>query len=262
MARKLLIHVRGNVVAYLALFVALGGTGAWAATTIRSKNIAPNAVLSKHIKNGEVRAADVRGDSLTGKQINEGTLGTVPSAGHANSADGAAKASTADSATNAQTAATANSVAAGSIDSGAVSDNSLTGADINEGSLVGVGGVLMGRGKGFAPFGDQYAAPSGESTATPSFGNVQMITPPVPLTVSNLRALPSAAPDTAGTSITVEVFKNGLQTGLKCTISFGETACNDTQHSFVTTGGEALSIHVTNTVGSSFDLSSGMSVRG
>jgi hypothetical protein len=114
MRRKFWEHIRTNAVAYVALFVALGGTGAWAATTIKSKNIAKDAVLSKHIKNGEVRGPDVRANSLTGVHINEGTLGKVPSAA---SADSAVHATSADSATTAQTAATANAVAAGAIDS-------------------------------------------------------------------------------------------------------------------------------------------------
>lgn len=51
-------HIRRHVVGYLALFVALGGTGAWAADKITSKDIAKNAVRSKHIKAGQVKAAD------------------------------------------------------------------------------------------------------------------------------------------------------------------------------------------------------------
>jgi len=47
-------HVRGNAIAYLALFVALGGTGAWAAGKVGSGDIAPNAVRSKHTS-GTVR---------------------------------------------------------------------------------------------------------------------------------------------------------------------------------------------------------------
>jgi hypothetical protein len=52
-------HIRSNVVAYVALFAALGGTGAWAADKITSKDIAKNAVRSKHIKNGQVKKRDL-----------------------------------------------------------------------------------------------------------------------------------------------------------------------------------------------------------
>ena len=54
MPRKLLGHMRQNVVAYLALFIALGGTSAYAANTIRSGDIIDN----------EVTTTDVRDDTL------------------------------------------------------------------------------------------------------------------------------------------------------------------------------------------------------
>jgi CxxC motif-containing protein len=55
---RTLAHIRANVIAYLALFVALGAGGAWAADKITSKDIAKNAVRSKHIKDGQVKAKD------------------------------------------------------------------------------------------------------------------------------------------------------------------------------------------------------------
>jgi hypothetical protein len=79
-----LAHFRHNVVAYLALFVALGTGTAFAAEKITSKDIAPNAVKSKHLKNGQVKGADLAAnavtgakaadDSLTGADIDESTL--------------------------------------------------------------------------------------------------------------------------------------------------------------------------------------------
>jgi hypothetical protein len=47
------------VAAYVALVVALGTGGAWAAGEIGSGDIAKNAVQSKHIKNGQVKRGDV-----------------------------------------------------------------------------------------------------------------------------------------------------------------------------------------------------------
>lgn len=67
-------HLRRNVVAYLALFAALGTGTAYAAEKITSKDIAPNAVKAKHIKNGQVKGADVAADTLTGADIQESTL--------------------------------------------------------------------------------------------------------------------------------------------------------------------------------------------
>ncbi len=95
------------MVAYLALFVALGGS-AYAAghlgkNTVGPKQLKKNAVTSAKIKNEAVTAAKVKNGSLTGAQIKAGTLtgnqidlstlGTVPNA------------------QNAQTAQTANAVA-------------------------------------------------------------------------------------------------------------------------------------------------------
>jgi hypothetical protein len=72
-----------NVVATLALFIALTGGVAWA--------LERNSVKSKHIADDQVRSADVRDDTLaggglTGDDIQEGTLAQVPQANSANSA--------------------------------------------------------------------------------------------------------------------------------------------------------------------------------
>ena len=48
-----------NVMATVAVFGVLAGGGAYAASKIGPKDIAKNAVRSKHIKNGQVRAADL-----------------------------------------------------------------------------------------------------------------------------------------------------------------------------------------------------------
>ena len=54
MLHRLFGHIRQNVVAWLALFVALGGTSAYAANTIRTGDIVDN----------EVYTTDVRDDTL------------------------------------------------------------------------------------------------------------------------------------------------------------------------------------------------------
>jgi hypothetical protein len=73
-----------NVASTLALVVALGGTGAYAA------GLAKDSVTSAQIKNGAVKAVDlgknsvtskaVAKNSLEGEDIDESTLGKVPSA--------------------------------------------------------------------------------------------------------------------------------------------------------------------------------------
>jgi hypothetical protein len=80
-----------NVVSCLALFVALG-SGAYAAThlpknSVGARQLKKNAVSTAKIKNEAVTAVKVKGGTLTGTQINASTLGTVPRAQSAQSAD-------------------------------------------------------------------------------------------------------------------------------------------------------------------------------
>jgi len=91
------------VVAIVALFVALGGTG-YAAATLSGRDIQKRSIPANRVVN----------NSLGGGQINESKLGPVPvaqqaltaqtaaSATHAAQADSATSATSADSATNAQ----------------------------------------------------------------------------------------------------------------------------------------------------------------
>jgi hypothetical protein len=62
-----------NVVASLALFIALGGTG-YAAVTITSKNVRDGSLTGKDIKNGSVASADVKDGSLLSKDFKAGQL--------------------------------------------------------------------------------------------------------------------------------------------------------------------------------------------
>ncbi len=54
-----------NVVSTLALIVAVGGTSAYAANTIRSTDIVDGEVASVDIKNQDIASADVKDQSLT-----------------------------------------------------------------------------------------------------------------------------------------------------------------------------------------------------
>ena len=62
-----------NVVASLALFIALGGTS-YAALTITSKNVKNGSLTGKDIKNASVASADVRDGSLLSKDFRPGQL--------------------------------------------------------------------------------------------------------------------------------------------------------------------------------------------
>ncbi len=63
-----------NVAATLALFLALGGGAAVAAGQIGAKDLAPDSVGGSELKN----------DAAKGKNVDEDSLGPVPSAGKAN----------------------------------------------------------------------------------------------------------------------------------------------------------------------------------
>ncbi|HEV2790176.1 MAG TPA: hypothetical protein VGV69_02625 [Solirubrobacterales bacterium] len=70
-----LAYSRRNLVAYVALFAALGTGTAFAAEKITGKDIALNAVRSKHLKNGQVRGADLAANAVTGDKVADGSLG-------------------------------------------------------------------------------------------------------------------------------------------------------------------------------------------
>jgi hypothetical protein len=68
-----------NVIAFIALFVALGGT-VYAAGKISGSQIKPNSTPGNRIKAGTLTGNRIKADSLTGAQINEATLGGVTAA--------------------------------------------------------------------------------------------------------------------------------------------------------------------------------------
>jgi hypothetical protein len=62
-----------TVVAYLALFTALGGTG-YAAATIGAGDIKQAAVYSRHIKNGQVHGEDIVKGAVNSRKVLNGSL--------------------------------------------------------------------------------------------------------------------------------------------------------------------------------------------
>ena len=68
-------YVRNNAVAFLALFVALGGTGAYAANTIGSDDVIDDSLQSVDIKNFTVALSDLAGDSVKGNRVIDDSLG-------------------------------------------------------------------------------------------------------------------------------------------------------------------------------------------
>lgn len=100
------------VIACLALFVALGGT-VLAATKIDGRRIEVRSLPGNRLEVGSVPGNRLATDSVKGSQIQLGTLGQVPSAAHADSADTARRAQTAIAADHAADATTINGHAVG-----------------------------------------------------------------------------------------------------------------------------------------------------
>lgn len=88
-----------NVMSSIAVFLVLGGASAYAAKKIGSNEIKGNsittgkikkeAVSASKIKKNAVTTAKIANGAVTGAKLNLGSVGTVPSATHANSADNA-----------------------------------------------------------------------------------------------------------------------------------------------------------------------------
>lgn len=77
MQSRLVKHVRSNIIAYLALFVALGGT-AYAAEKIGTKDIKDGAVRSKQIGDNRVRSKDIKdGTGVKSRDVKNGDLSEV-----------------------------------------------------------------------------------------------------------------------------------------------------------------------------------------
>jgi hypothetical protein len=76
------------VIAFVALFAALGGTG-YAALKVTGKNVENSTLTGVDVKNKSLEEKELEPDTLTGSRIKESTLGTVPSAQHAATADNA-----------------------------------------------------------------------------------------------------------------------------------------------------------------------------
>ncbi len=85
-----------NVVATIALFIALGGASAFAAA-----QLAKNSVGTKQLKDGAVTGEKIKNATITSSKINLSSLRTVPNASHADTATSANTAGHAGTATSA-----------------------------------------------------------------------------------------------------------------------------------------------------------------
>lgn len=71
--RRLRRPGHGTVIAYLALFVALGTGSAWAAATIGPNDIKTDAVKSRHIDNGQVHGPDIGENAVGSAKVADDT---------------------------------------------------------------------------------------------------------------------------------------------------------------------------------------------
>lgn len=136
--RRILRHARANAVAYLALFVALGSSGAVAATQlergqVRTKHIKNKAVTTKKLKGKAVTNAKLRNDAVTTAKLRNKAVTT------AKLADGAVGFQQLGAA-----AVTAGKIAAGAVGSSELFDGAVTSSKIAPGS---VGSAELGDGQ-------------------------------------------------------------------------------------------------------------------
>ena len=90
------------VVAFAALFSALGGTG-YAALKITGASIVNGTVTGADVDNKSLGQKELKLNTLDGSRIKESSLGTVPNAQHAATADNAANAQNAAKAADSDT---------------------------------------------------------------------------------------------------------------------------------------------------------------
>lgn len=136
-----------NVIATLALFVALGG-GAWALSknSVGSREIEKGGVRSSEIENGTVKGKDVKEETLGAGEIADGSIGAAElgdgAVGSGELADGSVESSkipnNAVAASEiAGSAVGSSEIAANAVGSGKVINGSLTGGDVAANSLTG-----------------------------------------------------------------------------------------------------------------------------
>ena len=136
--RRILNHVRTNLVAYLALFLALSGTAAYAAPRllVYSDDVVDGQVFSVDVADNNLTGVDIRDRGLTGVDIAASSLTGFEVA--TNSIPGFDIADNSLPGTKvADNTLTGADVAANSLTGADVADNNLTGADVADNSLAG-----------------------------------------------------------------------------------------------------------------------------
>jgi hypothetical protein len=168
------------IVASLALFLSLGGVSFGVATGfIDSREIKNNTVRAKDIRNGQVTSRDLRNDDVRGADVNESSLGQVPSAASAGTASTAANATNAASAAHATTATNAanaaNAAAVGGVRARAINVRQNAGTPF--GPVFSFGGLVIEMecqpffADGNVSFGLDSTVPNAEAVAKGFYNN-------------------------------------------------------------------------------------------
>jgi hypothetical protein len=217
-----------NVMATVAVFLALGG-GAYAATQLKK-----NSVGTAQLKNNSVTGAKVKDGSLSGADVNSSTLGLVPSASHASSAESAAQAG--NSATL-QGHPASDFLGA---NSQAVDSARLGGHAPSE-----FGAVLSGQTSGLAKITEptKYGPVSGIAAASKTAPAVTSLSPSIALTASNFSAQ-LTEPAGSGGGVEVQLIVNGDTVGLSCVIKEAQNSCSDSADSPAIEPGSELVIRI------------------
>jgi hypothetical protein len=123
-----------NVCSCIALIVALGTGGAYAANTIGSDDIIDESIQSVDIKNGQVKTPDLVGNAVTSVKIADGAVANADVATGAVDSNSVLDESltSSDLATD---SVNATEIADGSIDSGEIVDDSLGSQDLAPNSV-------------------------------------------------------------------------------------------------------------------------------
>jgi len=191
------------VIALLALFVALGGTG------YAALNLPRNSVGSKQLRKSAVRNVDIASNAVTGAKVRRRSLDST------------------DFKTD-------------SLPRGPKGDQGAQGTQGSPGASGSPAfGALLGRGVN-VPAGTSFLAPSGQLAANANENNVSSFTPNATMTASDLAVTLTVATG-LGDTRTFTLRVGNADTALTCTVPPGNTGCTSSQ-SVTIPGGSLISI--------------------